>query len=248
VKSRAFRALRALRALRLLGSLGALGPLAAFTALGPLAGATVLAATSERWYPPLEALGLGAMPWVIGATVVLAGLSLMPTHATSLVAGLLFGSVTGILVALGGTLGAALLGFVVVRRVVGERLLEQLAHSPRARAVHDDLLRRSGWRAASIIALVRLSPLMPFAATNLLMAALGVRAWVFVAGTLVGTAPRIVAVAIAGAGLAELDLSTARDARVAAIGLATTVVALAVIGWLAKRALARVSAHGAASV
>ncbi len=236
-----------LRALGLLRRLGPIGPLAVFTALGPLAGATVLAATSERWYPPLEALGLGAAPWLIGATVVLAGLSLMPTHATSLIAGLLFGSAIGILVALLGTLCAALLGFVVVRRLVGERLLEQLAQSPRASAVHDDLLRRSGWRAASIIALVRLSPIMPFAATNLTMAALGVRARVFVTGTLVGIAPRIVAVVIGGAGLAELDLSTTADARLAAIGLAATVLALVVIGWLAKRALARATAQGAAN-
>jgi uncharacterized membrane protein YdjX (TVP38/TMEM64 family) len=228
-----------LRTLRSLGQLGPLGPLAVFTALGPLAGATVLAATSQHWYPPLAALGLGAVLWLIGATVVLAGLSLTPTHATSLVAGLLFGATTGIAVALAGTLGAALLGFSVVRRIVGERLLDQLAHSPRARAVHDDLMRRSGWRAASILALVRLSPLMPFAATNLLMAALGVRARVFIVGTLVGISPRIVAVVIAGAGLAELDLSTTADARLAAIGLVATVGALGVIGWLAKRALAR---------
>lgn len=236
-----------LRALALVRRLGPLGPLAAFTALGPLAGATVLAATSERWYPPLEALGHGAVLWLIGATVVLAGLSLMPTHATSLVAGLLFGSFTGVVVALVGTLGAALLGFFVVRRLVGERVLEQLAHSPRASAVHDDLLRRSGWRAASIIALVRLSPIMPFAATNLTMAALGVRAPVFVVGTLIGIAPRVVAVVIAGAGLAELDLSTTGDARLAAIGLAATILALVVIGWLAKRALARATAQGATS-
>lgn len=231
--------------LRALRALGSLGPLAAFTAVGPLAGAAVLAATADRWYPPLEALGLGAVPWLIGATVVLAGLSLTPTHATSLVAGLLFGSAMGIAVALAGTLGAALLGFVVVRRVVGERVLDQLAHHPRARAVHDDLLRQSGWRAASILALVRLSPLMPFAATNLVMAALGVRARVFVAGTLVGIAPRVVAVVVAGAGLAELDLTTSADARLAIIGLTATVVALVVIGRLAKRALVRATARGA---
>ncbi|MEZ6016102.1 MAG: VTT domain-containing protein [Planctomycetota bacterium] len=225
--------------MRFVRKLGRLGPLAAFTALGPLVGATVLAASSETWFPPLEAAGAGAVPCVMFGTVLLAGLSLVPTHASSLVAGLLFGVTGGTLVAVAGVLGAALLGFFVVRRIVGERFLQQLAAHPRASAVHTDLLRRGAARAALFIALIRLSPVMPFAATNLLIAASGVRPWAFLAGSLVGLAPRIVAVVLAGAGLADLDLSQAADQRVVIVGGVATIAALAVIGALSRRALAR---------
>lgn len=221
-------------------ALGALGPIAVFTAVGPGVGAVVLAATSGWWFPPLEALEVGAVPAVLTATVALAGLSLAPTHAASLVAGMLFGAVGGTAVALAGVLGAALLGFFVVRRVAGTRVVEHIVARPKAKAVHDELLRRGTVRAAGFLALVRLSPAMPFAATNLLMAACAVPAPAFVLGTVLGISPRVVAVAVAGSGLAELDLTRAADARLAVVGAAATVVALVGIGVVARRALGRV--------
>ncbi len=217
--------------------LGAIGPLAAFMVLGPLAGALVLVATAETWYPPLERLSsAGALAAIVVATVVLAGLSLVPTHATSLVAGMRFGAVSGTGAALLGIVGAAALGFLVLRRLTRDRALLLLDRRPRAAAVHRALVERRG-RTIGLIALVRLSPVMPFAGTNLVMAAAGVRLREFLIGSVLGQAPRVVAVVVAGAGLSELDLSESGDVRLAVVGGVATVAALVVIGRVARRAL-----------
>ncbi len=225
--------------------LGAFAPLALFTAAGPAVGAVVLAATAERWFPVLEGLGGVGVVWVVVGTVVLAGLSLVPTHAASLVAGLLFGVGGGLAVALAGILGAALVGFHVARRLVGARAEEALLARPRARAVHDELLLRSGARAVGLIALVRLSPVMPFAATNLLLATSAVPVSSFLAGSAVGLLPRIAAVVVAGAGMSTLDLGAAADRRLLVVGLVATLVALGIAGRLARRALQRAVAASA---
>jgi len=223
--------------------LGAFAPLALFTAAGPAAGAVVLAATSGAWFPWLAGLGGAAAPVTVLLTVVLAGLSLVPTHAASLVAGLLFGASAGlgvgVSIALAGILGAAVVGFVVARRCVGARATAALLARPRARAVHDELLVRSGGRAVLLIALVRLSPVMPFAATNLLLAASGARLWTFLLGSGLGLLPRIAAVVAAGAGMSTLDLSAAADRRLLSAGVAATLLALVLAGRIARRALLR---------
>lgn len=222
--------------------LGALGPLAAFSVVGPTVGAVVLVATAGGWFGPLEGSGVWAAVWLWLATVVLAGASLVPTHATSLVAGMLFGSVRGSLLAMTGIAGAALFGYALLRRLVGERALDALARRPRSAAVHRALVRRRGHQVAGLLALIRLSPVMPFAATNLLMASSGVRLGPFLGGTLLGIAPRVVAVAVAGAGLEELDLSRGADRRLAIVGAVATVVVLAILGQIARRALMRTAA------
>ncbi|MEO0652339.1 MAG: VTT domain-containing protein [Planctomycetota bacterium] len=219
--------------------LGAVGPLAVFAVAGPLAGAALLVASSERWYPYLEGGGLAALAWLLGGTVVLAGLSLVPTHATSLLAGMLFGGVAGSAVAMLGIAGAASLGYGVLRRLVGDAAILALARRPKADAVHRALVRRRGHHVAGLLALIRLSPVMPFAGTNLLMAASGVGFGAFLGGTLLGIAPRVVAVAVAGAGLEELDLSKGPDRRLALLGLIATAIVLVVLGRVAGRALRR---------
>ena len=236
---RAARLLR--RVLRTVWELGSLGPLAAFTVIGPAVGALVLVASAGSWLPPLQAQGLGAVPWVLVGTVVLAALGLIPTHASSLVAGMLFGVLGGSALALLGTAAAALVGHRLVRRLVGERAVERLASSPRSQAVHAELIGRGLARTAGLVALLRLSPLMPFAATNLLLASAGVKLRAFLLGTVLGIAPRVMMVAAAGAGLSELDLDRASDVRLLVLGLIATAIALAVIGHLARRALRRVA-------
>lgn len=230
------------RAARAALRLGALGPLAVFAVCGPALGAVLLVTTSGSWFPLLEARGPGAVPWLLLGTVLLAGLGLIPTHASSLAAGMLFGFSWGSSVALLGTVGAALLGYGLVMRLVGDSLVERLASGVRARAVHAELVGGSATRTALLVALVRLSPAMPFAATNVLLASAGVRLGTFLAGTLLGIAPRVLIVALAGAGLAELDLEQGRDTRLLVFGGLATLLALVVIGRLALRALRRMHA------
>lgn len=222
---------------RLVVEWGSALPLGVAAVLGPLLGASVLAATSAAWFGPLEAQGAAAIVWVFWGTVVLAGLSLMPTHATSLVSGMLFGWGGGSLLALCGTLGAALLGHRVLSVLVGRRVLEALERRPRAAAVHRALLGRGLFGLAGLVALLRLSPLLPFAATNLVLAAARVPLAPFLAGTALGIAPRVCVVALAGSGLSELDLSQAGDRRLAVLGLVATLLVLVLLTRLARRVL-----------
>ncbi len=219
--------------------LGAIGPLALLSVLGPTAGAVLLAVSANSWYPLLATQGPHAAVWLAAATVVLAGLSLVPTHATSLVAGMLFGAAGGSALALLGIGGAALMGFGLLRRLVGERAVEALARRPRAAVVHRAVVDRRGRDLAGLLALIRLSPVMPFAATNLLMASSRVGLGPFLAGTLAGIAPRVVAVAVAGAELQDLDLARSGDRGLALVGLAATALALWVFARIARRALAK---------
>jgi uncharacterized membrane protein YdjX (TVP38/TMEM64 family) len=222
---------------RALRELGAVGPLALLAVFGPLVGALVLAGSAGLWFEPLRASGLWAVPTLGLGTVFLAGLSLLPTHATSLLAGILFGAVGGPALALVSIAGAALLGFAALRHCVGDRLVQEFARRPRAAAVHRALCRRSASRTGLLIALIRLSPAMPFAVTNLLMASAGVPLRTFLVGTLLGIAPRVLVVAWAGAGLRELDLSQGRDARLLIAGAVALVLALVVVGVWSRNAL-----------
>lgn len=232
-------ALALLHPRRLVAEWGPALPLGLATVVGPLLGVSVLAATSGIWFGALQSQGSGAIPWLLAATVLLAGLSLMPTHAASLVAGMLFGWAGGSLLALCGTLGAALLGHRLLSALVGRRVLEALERRPRAAAVHQALLGRGALGLAGLVALLRLSPLLPFAATNLVLAAARVPLVPFLAGTALGIAPRVCVVALAGSGLAELDLSSTSDRRLALLGVVATVLVLAVLTRLARQVLRR---------
>ena len=215
----------------------ALGLLAAFMIVGPAVGALVLAGTLEVWQPWLQAHG--ALAFLVVAAL-LAGLSLIPTHAVALVAGFESGAAVGSSLALVAILVGAWLGFVVFRGLAGRRLIEAIATRPRARVVHEALVTADARRTVVLIALLRLSPLMPFAATNLLMAASGVRRSVFLTGSVFGMAPRVIAVAVAGAAVSELTLGgPGADPVLIAIGVAATLIALFAIGVVARRALRR---------
>ena len=223
--------------------LGPFGLLAGFMVGGPLLGAVVLVATRERWLPPLEALDPSeAALWFAVGTVLLAGLSLTPTHASSLVAGMLFGAVHGAWVAVGAIAAAGVFAYALLRPLTTTHALAALERWPRARVIHRALLERRA-RLTLLILLIRLSPVMPFAATNLLLAAGGVRPVEFVVGSVVGLAPRIVAVVVAGAGLSELDLGQAADVRVAVVGGVATVLVLIAISAIARRALEEAAAE-----
>ncbi|MEM7308757.1 MAG: VTT domain-containing protein [Planctomycetota bacterium] len=219
---------------------GAVGPVALFTGVGPLVGSIVLAATVPLWLDGFLASPFRG-PLFLVLTALLAGLSLSPTHASSLLAGMAFGVVGGSAMALLGTLLAAALGFLTLRHFLRGRFVEALAHHPRAEAVHRELDRGSVRRTFALLALIRLSPVLPFAATNLLMSTTGLRLLPFLSATLVGIAPRVVAVVWIGSSLTELDLSQGGDRRLLALGVVATCAVLWILGRMSRRGLARLS-------
>lgn len=223
---------------RLLRDLGPTAPLLVVATVGPALGVLALAATSAHWLPWFGPdLGSAVAYWLGGALAAAA--CLLPTHATSLVAGYLFGSLLGSTLAWLVVVLAAALSFAVWQRWVGARAVQAIAHAPRAVAVHQALVGRGFWRTVWVIALLRLSPVMPFAATNLLMAAFGVRALPFVLATVLGTTPRAVGAAVVGAGLSELDWRAGAGDGSVWLAIGATVLAVVVIGRIARRALRR---------
>jgi len=212
---------------------------------GPLLGVSVLVASTTTWLPWFDD-SLPSLLAYLGLGVLCTAGCLLPTHATSFVAGWLFGPYLGPAVAWLIVLLAGTLGFWVLQRLVGARVVEALAHSPRGMAVHHALLGRGALRAIWLIALLRLSPVLPFAASNLLLAALQVRGPVFVIATVLGITPRAIAVALAGAGLQELDWGAGQvhSPWWTAFTIATTLLVLLILGRAARAALRRELATG----
>jgi uncharacterized membrane protein YdjX (TVP38/TMEM64 family) len=218
-------------------ALGAVGPLLLFTILGPGIGVIVLVTSADNWLPPLQQMGL--VRWLIFflATTLLTGLSLIPTHATSLIAGMLFGTYLGPCMALISVISAALFGYLVMSRLVSSAALNGLMQNPKAKKIHHELFKKSKQKTTLIISLLRLSPLMPFAASNLVFSVSKTPLPSFLLGSAIGLAPRVIIVALAGVGLSELDLSQSRDQTIAIIGFLATVLAIVLISKIVKKAL-----------
>ncbi|MFK7741181.1 MAG: TVP38/TMEM64 family protein [Planctomycetota bacterium] len=234
-----------LRLRALWSGLGPAGPLLLLACAGPLAGLFVVGATAPGWLPWFDGAarpGWQSLPTVLGFWLLgsaLAAFCMLPTHATSLVAGYLFGTALGSLLGWLVVVLAAALGFAVWHRLVGARVVDALARSPKAIVVHRALLGRGFWRATWLIALLRLSPIMPFAATNVLMASLRVPLPTFLLATVVGVTPRSIAVAWIGAELSELDWQAGGNRWMTVLAIVATVVVVVLVGRFAKAALRR---------
>ncbi|MFT7679383.1 MAG: putative membrane protein YdjX (TVP38/TMEM64 family), partial [Planctomycetota bacterium] len=197
------------------------------------------AATSPFWLDRFLNLGAAQIPIFLLLTAVLSAFSLMPTHAASLLCGMTFGIGPGTVMALVGIAMAAALGFATLRFFLRDKAVEALSHHPRAEAIHRELSQGHYLRTIALLALIRLSPAMPFATTNLLMSTTGIHILPFVIGSILGLAPRVIAVVWIGSSLTELDLSQAADRRLLILGLVATVVVLGILRKVSKRGLAQ---------
>jgi len=183
--------------------------------------------------------------WIyLAGFVVLGGVALLPTYAQSALGGFAFGAAMGIPLALGGFAGAALLGFLIAQCASPERVQRVVDANPRAGAVRRALAGGGFLRQAGMVTLLRLPPTSPFALTNLVLAAAGVRTLPFVVGTVLGMAPRTIVAVIIGAGikqtLTEESLKSAAPKELWWAGIAVSIAVLIVIMVIAKRALAGV--------
>lgn len=120
----------------------------------------------------------------------------IPRTAFTLAAGLLFGPVLGVLIAVSASAASALIALLLVRAAGWQ--LNRLA---RHRAVEriDQRLRERGWLA---VLSLRLIPVVPFSALNYAAGASAVRALPFTLATVAGLLPGTAAVAVLGDALA----------------------------------------------
>ncbi|BBZ08132.1 TVP38/TMEM64 family protein [Mycolicibacterium doricum] len=165
-----------------------------------LAAAIVILVALAWWLPIPNALELrdwatsvGAwFPLVFLATHVVVTTFPFPRTAFTLAAGLLFGPLLGIAIAVAASTVSALLAVLLIR-ALGWQLNNLVSHPAVDRI--DVRLRRRGW--PSVIAL-RLIPAVPFAVLNYAAGASAVRLLPYSLATLFGMVPGTAAVVILG--------------------------------------------------
>jgi uncharacterized membrane protein YdjX (TVP38/TMEM64 family) len=134
-------------------------------------------------------------PWLplafLGAHIVVTVLP-FPRTAFTLAAGLLFGPVLGVALAVAASTVSAMIAFALVR-AAGWQLSRLVRHQAVEKV--DARLRERGWVA--VISL-RLIPVVPFAPLNYAVGASGIRALPFLLATVAGLLPGTAAVVILG--------------------------------------------------
>lgn len=134
-----------------------------------------------------------AFPLVFLALHALVTITPVPRTVFTVSAGLLFGPVTGVAVAVVATVLSAVAALLLVRVVGREAVARRLRHRT-LRSV-DERLARRGWLA---VLSLRLIPVVPFSLLNYSCGVSAVRVGPFLLGTLVGILPGTIAVVVLG--------------------------------------------------
>ncbi|HGY90992.1 MAG TPA: DUF547 domain-containing protein [Planctomycetes bacterium] len=118
--------------------------------------------------------GLGGAGYLIfGVIYVAAALAFIPGAALTLAAAPIFGFWKGILVVSLASTTAAALAFLIARHLARDRIAALARRYPRFRAI-DAAIGEGGWK---VVAMLRLSPAVPFSAGNYLFGLTPVRFW-----------------------------------------------------------------------
>ena len=224
-----------------LKELGNLTPIAFITTFLPILGSTILlifGVPLGYWLRENWEIG---MPLYLFGVLFFCGLALLPTNVIGIIGGWAFGFEFGIAVLITGVVGAAVISFLIHRRIVGDKLPEVFNQHPKAKAIYEALLEQDLWRTTLIIFLLRISVIMPFALTNFLMASARVPLGSYTIGTFFGMLPRSSAVVFVGAGLSELSFDNPQDSWLIIGGIVATIISVIIIGSISSRALDRLT-------
>lgn len=222
---------------RLIAVLSIVGGLAALVAGGVLLKDQIKAFLEtficlvDDWGP------LGYVAYIL----VYAGLELLavPAIPLTMTAGVIFGVGAGTaVVSIASTL-AATGAFLIARYVARERFASWARRNPKFVAI-DKAIGKEGFR---VVALLRLSPLLPLAASNYLYGLTSVDLWSYVAASWAGMLPGTFAYVAAGTYGKELVLGGhgfshgGMELWQVAVGLGVTALAVWYVGSVAKKAL-----------
>jgi uncharacterized membrane protein YdjX (TVP38/TMEM64 family) len=226
--------------------LGPVGPMAILALTMPPIGSIVIFTTASSLAPWLQSHGVLAVLLFAVAVAIFGGLALLPTYAQAYLAGFAFKFTVGLPAVMAGVLGAASIAYLLGRRASGERALGLINENPKAKVIHDALLRSNRRKALLIVTLVRLPPNSPFALTNLVLSSVRVPLPIYLLGTLIGLLPRTSLVVLLGSKASSLSFEQPRTVWTLVIGVVVTVFVLGVIGKMAQNALARMTRTDAA--
>lgn len=228
--------------IRQLQAVGRPAAVAFLAAVGPALGGVAALGVAYGVADTLRAGGWAVAGGLLLVGALGCGLSVLPTHVLSLVAGWSLGAGPGTLLAVGAATLGAPLGYAVGGWLAGPGLLVWAERYPKAAAVCGAIGRAGPGRAFGLLALLRLSPVVPYGVTNVLAAVFRLPVMPFVAGTAVGLAPRVAVVAAWGAALEQLDAGTSPvGGWTLAAGAVATLGAVVLLGAIARRAVRAVA-------
>jgi uncharacterized membrane protein YdjX (TVP38/TMEM64 family) len=203
----------------------------------------VVVAPAGQWLDALTAriAALGAWgPALFVMVYVVATVAMIPGSALTLAAGALFGPVWGTVLAALGANGGAASAFLIARYVARGAVARAAARDPRLRAL-DDAVTRGGWQ---VVALLRLSPALPFNVQNYLYGLTGIAFAPCALATAVAMLPGAALYATLGAaGRAGLGAASGRRRTPAewallGLGVLATVAVTVLVTRLARTSLA----------
>jgi uncharacterized membrane protein YdjX (TVP38/TMEM64 family) len=228
-------------------ALGRAGPVAVFAMVVPITGSVTVLIAGPLMAPWLRDQGTAGVLYFIATFALLGAVAFAPTYTTSVIAGWTFGFRVGYPAVVVGTVGGAALCYLGARWCASERVHSAFSAHPKWEVVRRALFEASAWKALWLVFLLRLSPVLPFGTTNVLLATTGVRPGVYLAGTLLGLLPRTGLVALAAASAERLDFDAAESWWLLVVGIVASGACIAAFGIIGKRALdraTRLSAQG----
>jgi uncharacterized membrane protein YdjX (TVP38/TMEM64 family) len=203
-------------------------------------GAGVWYAPFALWFKHVHHLVV-QMGWAGPAVFVLiyivGTVLLVPGIVMSVAAGLLFGLWGIPVVSLGGTIGATL-AFIIGRYLARAKLERLAAGNATFKAIDEAVSGHGG----KLVALLRLSPMVPFSVSNYLYGLTDVKLGPYMLATWLGTIPVICLEVYLGAA-GKVGLSGRHHPRskleyaVFGVGLGATIAVTLVVTYVARRAL-----------
>ena len=183
----------------------------------------------QGWIAGLGAAGVALFACAYVASTLLLG----PTWLLTIVAGLTYALLPAVALVSVVSTAAAALAFLIARHFARARV-EKLARKNATFAAVDRAVARQGWK---IVFLLRLSPLVPYAASNYFYGVTAVRFWPYVLASWIGMLPvTVLYVSLGAAGKAAIGGTRERTPwEWAALGVGIAVTA-AVTVWVAKLA------------
>uniref|UniRef100_A0A7S0X0V0 VTT domain-containing protein n=1 Tax=Chlamydomonas leiostraca TaxID=1034604 RepID=A0A7S0X0V0_9CHLO len=182
-------------------------------------------------------------PWgsvAYAAVYILLEVLALPAIPLTMTAGVIFGTVQGtIITSVSGTV-AATIAFLIARYVARDKVRSLAYKQPKFAAID----RAIGANGLKFVTLLRLSPLLPLAASNYLYGLTSVDLGSYVLGSWIGMLPGTYAYVHAGcigrAVLMEGEGAMSINPWQVGLGLGATLLALGFVGHLAKKAIEEV--------
>jgi uncharacterized membrane protein YdjX (TVP38/TMEM64 family)/membrane-associated phospholipid phosphatase len=175
----------------------------------------------------LGGMGLVAALALFGAVNVIATLLLVPAWLFPLVAGAVFGTGWGLVVALGAALASALAAFVLARTLLRSRVERAARRSEGFKRVAA-AVKREPWK---VVALLRMSPLLPSGLKSYFLGLTRVKLADYATASAAGMLPGIVLkVYVGAAGRDALSEGGALNWTIFAAGVGATLALTALVG------------------